>query len=723
MGNDNAVTSANDNYTACMHNRELSWLQFNKRVLDEANYEPFPLYERLKFIAIFISNLDEFYRVRVGSLLDYALYDPEYFDNKTGKNAREQLEDIYRVTTLLYRKKDEIYNLLSQKITKQDIGRVHIRDIAPDELKFIEKYFKNNILPLLSPQVVDNRHPFPHIDNKQLNIAVRLSSKSERTFGIIPVPSMVDRLVFLPSGECRYILVEDIIYHFAGNVFKMYNITEKAIISVTRNADIKTDVGLLDEDIDYRQHMKKVIKKRAKLSPVRLELGSVVTDEFVKYLVGRFKVDPAAVFFSSTPLSMSYVFSLQSRLPAHLVSTLCTPEYIPAKSASIIEGQSMLSQIAKRDILLSYPFESIDPFIKLLKEAADDPNVLSIKITLYRISKSSRIANYLIRAVENEKEVIVVMELRARFDEENNIEWAGRLAEAGCQVVYGLDGYKVHSKICLITRKENNRIVHYTQVGTGNYNEKTSKLYTDLSIMTVNEGIGSDADDFFKNMCMSNLNGSYKHLWVAPNALKQPMLDAIEGEIIKASQGKPARIIIKINSFTDRDIIVALIKASQAGVKIDLIVRGICCLIPGIEGYTENVNVISIVGRFLEHSRIYCFGEGKDASIYIASADMMTRNTQRRVEIACPIYDPAIKERVFSMLMTMLSDNIKAHQLKPSGKYILRRDLLKATTPQEQRINSQEYFVNQAQNPPIIIENASKEKKHGFWGRIFKRKR
>lgn len=711
--NDNDSTFTN--YMTCMQNRELSWLEFNKRVLDEATYELSPLFERLKFIAIFTSNLDEFFRVRVGSLLDYAIFDPDYYDNKTGMTAKQQLTAIYDATANVYRKKDEIFDNLSKKIEKYSVGRVLINNLNVEESKMIEKYFKNNISPMLSPQVIDNRHPFPHIDNKQLNIAVMLSSKNEKTFGIIPVPSSIERVVVLPAPELKYVLVEDIIFHYANLVFKMYNVTEKAIICVTRNADIDTDVGLLDEDIDYRQHMKKVIKRRAKLSPVRLEIGNVISDDFIKYLTNRFKVDPYAIFFSRSPLDMSYVFGLQSKLPLFLVSTLCMGEHQPSNSPSVLENVSMFTQISKNDLLLSYPFESMEPFIRLVKEAADDPNVVSIKITLYRINRLSRIAGYLIRAAENGKDITVLMELRARFDEENNIEWSGRLADAGCRVIYGLDGYKVHSKICLITRKEQNKVVRYTQVGTGNYNEKTAKLYTDLSIMTANGDIGADADEFFKNMCMSNLNGNYQKLWIAPNSLKNRMLFAIneQARIAMSGQADKARIIMKMNSFTDKDIMEQLIKASQAGVKIDLIVRGICCLVPHVKGYTENINVISIVGRFLEHSRVYCFGAGEDSSIYIASADMMTRNTQRRVEIACPILDTRIKMRVYDMLLVQLTDNVKSHDLQADGSYVLKEHT------EVNRMNSQEHFVKLAQTAkPTMM--AVKEPKPSFLGAVKK---
>lgn len=707
----------NNNYMLCMQNRELSWLEFNKRVLDEANYEPSPLFERLKFIAIFTSNLDEFYRVRVGSLLDYAMFDPDYYDNKTGMTAKEQLSAIYSATTNVYRKKDEIFTNLSEKISKFNVNRVSISELSFDESKIVEKFFKNNILPLLSPQVIDNRHPFPHIDNKQLNIAVMLSSKNEKTFGIIPVPNQVDRVLVLPNGDLRYLLVEDIILHYSNIVFKMYHVTEKAVICVTRNADIDTDVGLLDEDIDYRQHMKKVIKKRAKLSPVRLEIGNVISDDFIKYLTNRFKVDPYAIFFSTSPLDMSYVFSLESKLPLYLCSTLCTSEHVPSNSVNVLDNVSMVSQIAKKDLLLSYPYESMDPFIRLIKESADDPNVVSIKITLYRISRVSKIGSYLIRAAENGKDVTVLMELRARFDEENNIEWSGRMVDAGCTVVYGLDGYKVHSKICLITRKEQNKIVRYTQVGTGNYNEKTAKLYTDLSIMTANQAIGQDADEFFKNMSMSNLHGNYTNLWIAPNSLKNRIMTAIDEQAILARSDSPlknnARIIFKLNSFTDKEIMEHLIRASQSGVKIDLIVRGICCLVPNIPGYTENINVISIVGKFLEHARIYCFGKGDSSNIYIASADMMTRNTQRRVEIACPILDSEIKMRIYDMLLIMLKDNVKSHVLQSDKIYILK----KPSDDGSDALNSQDYFIKETENakPKVIPVVQSKV---GFSGKL-----
>ncbi len=681
-----------DPITICMQNRELSWLVFNERVLEEARYAPSPLLERWKFVSIFTTNLDEFYRVRVGSLIDCMLYDPDYFDTKTGMTASEQLAAIYARTRKLYDYRNTIVTELNAELKKLDIVHVTFKRLSEQAKKYVDKYFKNNILPYLSPQIIDDRHLFPHIDNKQLNIAVMLQQKDHRLFGIIPLPSAVNRIIVLPEGQLHYITAEEIILGYCEQIFSIYQVTEKTIICVTRNADINTDVGLADEDFDYRQHMKKLIKKRARLSPVRLEVQSRISHDFISYLSGKFNLPKEAIFTSKTSLDLSYIFSLDSKLPPHLKGELVVPDHVPQPSAQLSLSESIIGQVLKKDVLLSYPFESMQPFLQMIREAAESPEVVSIRITLYRIARQSKLAEYLIRAAENGKDVTVLMELRARFDEENNIEWAQRFEEAGSKVLYGPDGFKVHSKICLITLKSASGYRFITQVGTGNYNEKTAKLYTDLSIITANEELGKDADQFFKNMLVTNLNGDYSRLWVAPNSLKNNILAAMDREIAKAKSSKAASIIMKFNSLTDRDIIRKLIESSQAGVKISLIIRGICCLRPGVPGYTENITVISIVGRFLEHSRIYCFGTDPDLTLYISSADMMTRNTQRRVEIACPILDEKLKARITAMLHDMLTDNVKARRLMPDGKYVLRRP-----SSGDDIMNCQEHFLKQAE--------------------------
>ena len=707
------------NYRSCMQNRELSWLKFNQRVLEEADCPDTPLLERFHFLSIFTSNLDEFFMVRVGSLIDYMLFSPDYFDNKTGMTAAEQLSEIYRACIPLYVLRDDSFARINGELAGVGITYVPMSSLRKHEEKLVEDFFTREVMPVLSPQIIDQSHPFPHIGNKQLNIAVSLRQQSHSVFGIIPVPSAVRR-VFMPDpSELRFVLVEDVILHFADRVFAKYKVTEKAVICVTRNADIDTDAGLLDEDTDYRQHMKKILKKRLRLSPVRLEIQGAMSEESQKYLRSKLGLDKAQVFHSSAPLDLSYCFSLDNRLPHDMKRTLLQASFTPQPSPMVNPDVPIIQQVLRRDILLSYPYESMKPLLNLLREAAVDPEAVSIKITLYRIAHQSALAEALIAAAENGKDVTVLMELRARFDEENNIEWAQRLEEAGCQVIYGMDGFKVHSKICLITRRTRGEIQHITQIGTGNYNEKTAKLYTDLAILTADRNIGADAAAFFMNLSISNLDGSYHDLWVAPANFKQNILRLTDAEIAKAKAGKPARIMVKCNSFTDKDIIERFVDASRAGVEIRLVVRGICCLTPQIPGLTENIQIISIVGRFLEHSRIYAFGAGEETRVFLASGDMMTRNTERRVEVACPIYDAHIRARLLDMIDIMLRDNVKAREQFSDGRYILRTPL--GAPP----LNAQEYLMRQAseaQEHPDWKAELPPAKKHRFL-RWFRRER
>lgn len=695
-------------------NRERSWLKFNERVMEEADCEATPILERLKFLSIFTTNLTEFFMVRVGTLGDCEIVDPDFRENKTNMSAREQLDMIFSLAVPLYRKRDKSYERIAAALAKEGIRRVKFKEMSENERKLTERYFKTHMQPILSPAVIDVKHPFPHIPNGQLTIAAILEEKGRTQFGIIPVPN-VDRLLFLNSQNTRYIAAEDILSYYTDIVFSMYSVKEKTVIRVTRNADITTDDDFADQDIDYRQHMKKLLKKRERLAPVRVETRGKVSDTFQKYLCERFQISKEHIFVSEAPLDLSYAFGLESGLPDGLRSRVCYVPFAPCLSPAIHEKESLFRQIARRDVLLSYPFESMKPLLDFIKEAADDRSVLSIKITLYRIAKESKLAEYLIRAAENGKEVFVLMELRARFDEANNIDWAQRLEDAGCRVVYGFDGFKVHSKICLITRRENGHIRHYTHIATGNYNEKTARQYTDLCLLTANQEIGMDGAEFFQNMSISNLNGTYRHLLVAPNHFKLPVLELIDREIALAAQGKPARIIAKMNSLTDKKIIDRLVSASRAGVQIQLIIRGICCLVPGVPGKTENVSVISIVGRFLEHSRIYCFGTEERAKLYIASADFMTRNTERRVEIAVPLYDERVRTRIMHMLNILLSDNVKGRDLYADGSYVLR------TPGSNPPIDSQMYFAREAAEAAL---NTEKPAKHvSWWRRLFQRKK
>lgn len=695
-------------------NRERSWLKFNERVMEEADCEATPILERLKFLSIFTTNLTEFFMVRVGTLGDCEIVDPDFRENKTNMSAREQLDMIFSLAVPLYRKRDKSYERIAVALAKEGIRRVKFKEMSENERKLTERYFKTHMQPILSPAVIDVKHPFPHIPNGQLTIAAILEEKGRTQFGIIPVPN-VDRLLFLNSQNTRYIAAEDILSYYTDVVFSMYSVKEKTVIRVTRNADITTDDDFADQDIDYRQHMKKLLKKRERLAPVRVETRGKVSDTFQKYLCERFQISKEHIFVSEAPLDLSYAFGLESGLPDGLRSRVCYVPFAPCLSPAIHEKESLFRQIARRDVLLSYPFESMKPLLDFIKEAADDRSVLSIKITLYRIAKESKLAEYLIRAAENGKEVFVLMELRARFDEANNIDWAQRLEDAGCRVVYGFDGFKVHSKICLITRRENGHIRHYTHIATGNYNEKTARQYTDLCLLTANQEIGMDGAEFFQNMSISNLNGTYRHLLVAPNHFKLPVLELIDREIALAAQGKPARIIAKMNSLTDKKIIDRLVSASRAGVQIQLIIRGICCLVPGVPGKTENVSVISIVGRFLEHSRVYCFGTEERAKLYIASADFMTRNTERRVEIAVPLYDERIRTRIMHMLNILLSDNVKGRDFYADGSYVLR------TPGSNPPVDSQMYFAREAAEAALNMEKPAKHV--SWWCRLFQRKK
>ena len=670
-------------------NRELSWLNFNDRVLEEAEDGSVPLLERLKFISIFTSNLDEFYMVRCGSLYDISLVDKDYIDNKTGQSAQEQLNAIYDRTYSLYERRDDVFKSLNKLLKVEGIHDLDFEDLTKSELKFINKYFFNNILPILSPQIIDIHHPFPHLLNKSLNVMLIMESEGKTLYGLIPIPSSLPKIIYFPNNPLRYILLEKIIYEYVNEIFSNYTVEFRTILSVTRNADIVLSNSQIDEDEDYKGYMKKLLKKRTRLAPIRLEFYKYSDPDLKKFLCDQLKIQQNQVHISNAPLEMSYVYDLYRHIEEinkTVFYKLSFDPFYPKIPKFIREGK-IIPQLKKRDFLLCYPFDSIKPFLRFLKEAANDENVISIKITIYRLARSSSIIKYLLEAAENGKEVTVLIELRARFDEENNIHYAGLLEEAGCRILYGFEEFKVHSKILLVTRKEKNKFQYITQLGTGNYNEKTSKLYTDYSFITSNNAIGEDAVLFFKNMAISNLNDEYKQLLVAPFGLKKNLIEKINIEIDNALNNRPANIIMKINSLTDRDIIDMLSKASNAGVKIKLIVRCICCLIPGIPNRTENIEIISIVGRFLEHTRIYCFGTGNNSSIYLSSADLMTRNTEKRVEIAYPINNPILKLKIMHMLDIMFNDNVKARKINDKGEYekVIRSINL---------IDSQNYFMH-----------------------------
>lgn len=669
-------------------NRELSWLKFNERVLEEAENPEVPLCERLTFASIYQSNLDEFFMVRVGSLYDQTLLDKKICENKTGMTSQEQIDAILKQTKLINKRKEAVYEELMARVAEQKIRILRFNELDEDGARYLEGYFKSEIAPLISPTVIGRRQPFPFLKNKEIYAVAVLGAKGKKDrLGIIPCTSNIfGRLIAVPGMPGTYMLAEELILHFAPVVFKGYKIKSKSLLRITRNADIDAD-ALYDEDLDYREFMAGLIKQRKKLAPIRLELSRDMDKKGIAVLCEYLELDENHVFMSSTPLDLSFVFQIQDLLRKN--PELYFPKRTPQKSDQFQDGKNIIAQIKEEDKLLSYPYESIRPFLHLLTEAAEDPNVISIKMTLYRVAKQSKVVEALIEAAENGKEVVVLVELRARFDEENNIEWSRRLEDAGCQVIYGLDGYKVHSKLCLITRKNAGQVEYITQIGTGNYNEKTSRLYTDLSLMTSNVEIGLEASNVFQALSKGEVVEHTRHLLVAPKCLQNKVLDMLDEEIAHARNGEEAYAGFKLNSLTDKKIIDKLIEASEAGVKIDMIIRGICCLIPGVERKTENIRIISIVGRFLEHSRIYIFGSKERRKYYIASADFMTRNTVRRVEVAAPVYNDKLKTKLQEMFDVMLSDNQKARKLEADGNYHrVSNDL----TP----VNAQEYFYAEA---------------------------
>ena len=671
-------------------NRELSWLKFNERVLEEAESDLTPLCERLSFASIYQSNLDEFFMVRVGSLVDQEHLSPKIRENKTNMTPGEQLSEVLRTVRRLNERKDFIYAKLLGRIEEAGVRLVDFRKIGRQESERLERYFDCEIAPLISPIIVGRRQPFPFLRNKDIYAVVVLERKNgKKKLGIIPCASGVfPRLIEVSASEKTYMLAEELILHFIPKVFAGYTIREKSLIRVTRNADIDAD-ALYEEDIDYREFMAELIKRRRRLAPVRLELSRELDGEIVRTLCKYMDVRREHVFKNNTPLDLSFLYQIADTLRQR--SELFYTRRIPQRSAMIDAARPVLDQVREGDKLLSYPYESMRPFLQMLHEAANDDSVVSIKMTLYRVAKQSKVVESLIEAAENGKDVLVLVELKARFDEENNIEWSRRLEAAGCSVIYGLDGYKVHSKLCLITRMEDGHAQYYTQIGTGNYNEKTARLYTDLSVMTHDQEIGREAAEVFRTLSMGETVQQTQHLLVAPHCLQDKVLAMIDREIARARRGEDAYIGVKINSLTDKAIIDRLVQASCEGVQIDLIVRGICCLIAGVPGMTENIRVISIVGRFLEHSRIYIFGRGEHAKVYIASADFMTRNTLRRVEVAAPIQDPALKARVIEMFDLMLGDNVQARVMRPDGSYSRR-----APAEGEAPRNTQEMLYEQA---------------------------
>ena len=677
------------NTKECYENRELSWLKFNERVLEEAADKNNPLCERLTFLSIYQSNLDEFFMVRVGSLIDQKLLDEDVRENKTYMTAEEQIDAVLRQVTRMMRSTNHIYDDLMDELERQQIRLINFQMTTEAEEKDLQFYFEHEMLPLLSAFVVGKKQSFPFLNNKAIYALAVLETKNDKNkIGIVPCNTGVfNRLISIPGRKGTYILAEELILHYLPKVFPNYRIGEKSLIRITRNADIDAD-NIYDEDLDYREHMVDIIKRRKKLTPVRLEYTRKIDGPILDRLCTQLGIERKQTFYCQIPMDMSFFSVIQDTLRHK--PDLFYPKRVSQKSPMLDESQPLIPQIIKHDVLLSFPYEQIRPFLNMLHEAASDPDVVSIKMTLYRLARHSKVVEALIEAAENGKQVDVLVELKARFDEENNIEWSRQLEDAGCHVIYGLDGLKVHSKLCLITRKTEKGIDYITQIGTGNYNEKTAHLYTDLSLITARPEIGMEASRIFQALSLGTVVDKTKHLLVAPKCLQKPVLEMIDNEIAMVKSGQEGYIGIKINSLTDKKIIAKLIEASEAGVKIDMVIRGICCLRSGIEDLTDNIRIISIVGRFLEHSRIYIFGTETRARIYIASADFMTRNTTRRVEVAVPIEDVDLRARIQEMFITMLSDNVKAREQQPDGTYV-------CLTPEENApLNSQEYFFDAA---------------------------
>ena len=634
--------------------------------------------------------------------------DEKHRDSRSGMTPQEQLDAIYEAVAPLYKERDKTYTEIKKELSPYGICGLDFKELEADEKKYVKKYFKEQILPVLSPQIVDSSHPFPHLLNKDIYVTASLNKK-EQMLGIVPVPTYVSDILMLPGHDIRYIRMEKVIMEYLHLVFDQYEVSDPNYICVTRNADVSPNDEALEVTDDFRKLMQNTLHKRRRMAVVRLETAEKLSAKMQEYFCEKFKITPAQIFRTKMPMKLDYMFSIAGNLPESMKRSLVYEPFSPQKSAHVQEG-SMLKQVKKQDILLFYPYESMDPFLKLIKDASADPNVMTIKITIYRLAKKARLVEYLCAAAENGKEVTVLIELRARFDEQNNIDWSERLEEAGCRVIYGFDGYKVHSKICLITYRNRNEIQYITQVGTGNYNEKTAAMYTDLSLMTADPRIGQDAAEFFKNMSIGNLQGSYQYLIVSPVSLKSSILQMMDEEIQK---GKDGRIVMKMNSVTDVDFIRKVSEASCAGVRVDLIVRGICCILPGVPEYTENVRVMSVVGRYLEHPRIFSFGTGKEQKIYIGSADMMTRNTEKRVEVACPVLDEQIRRQINHDLKVMLSDNVKARVMQKDGTYTKRK--LKDESSGKM-IDSQAVFMEEALKAAEEVqkkEQAKAQKKSG----------
>ena len=705
------------NTKECYENRELSWLKFNERVLEEAADENNPLCERLTFLSIYQSNLDEFFMVRVGSLIDQKLLDEDVRENKTYMTAEEQIDALLKQVTRMMRSINHIYDDLMDELERQQIRLINFQMTTEAEEKDLQLYFEHEMLPLLSAFVVGKKQSFPFLNNKAIYALAVLETKNDKNkIGIVPCNTGVfNRLISIPGRKGTYILAEELILHYLPKIFPNYRIGEKSLIRITRNADIDAD-SIYDEDLDYREHMVDIIKRRKKLTPVRLEYTRKIDGPILDRLCTQLGIERKQTFYCQIPMDMSFFSVIQDTLRHK--PDLFYPKRVSQKSPMLDESQPLIPQIIKHDVLLSFPYEQIRPFLNMLREAASDPDVVSIKMTLYRLARHSKVVEALIEAAENGKQVDVLVELKARFDEENNIEWSRQLEDAGCHVIYGLDGLKVHSKLCLITRKTEKGIDYITQIGTGNYNEKTARLYTDLSLITARPEIGMEASRIFQALSLGTVVDKTEHLLVAPKCLQKPVLEMIDNEIAIVKSGQEGYIGIKINSLTDKKIIAKLIEASEAGVKIDMVIRGICCLRPGVPGHTEHISVTSVVGRFLEHSRIYSFGSGENQRLFLGSADMMTRNTQRRVEVICPVYATHTKARLNHILDILLRDTVKARALDSEGSY-----QKKVPAPGAPGLSSQDFFMDEAVRSCREVEFAARALPSGPLGGLLRRLR
>lgn len=727
-----------------LQNRELSWLNFNLRVLEQGADETVPLLERLNFISIFWSNLQEFFMVRVGSLTDLSLVKKSIVDAKSGMTPSEQLDAIYARCHELYPIQEATYEQVRAQLAAQKVNHVHPEELSQDQKEYLDVYIHHNVVPFLSPQIINARHPFPHLENGALYVIVRLNEEqgpkegagkkkngkkkgknpdteaveenvSKKnlgaegvTFGLIPMPRQCERVIKLPGEGFQFILLEEAIERIAPEIFFMYDVKHTNVICITRNADLDATESTDAQDEDYREHMKRILKKRARLAPVRLETQKPLSNTLEKVLLKRLNLKHHQVFTTRVPLDMSYTWSLASRLNEKQREQLTNTPFSPQWPATLDKNRRVMDQVQEKDILLNYPYESVEAFVQLLREAATDPSVISIKITLYRLASQSHLAEALIAAAENGKEVTALFELRARFDESNNIEWSQRFEQAGCKVIYGFHDYKVHSKICCITRQTPDGLQHITQLGTGNYNEKTAKLYTDFCFITIDPTFGRDAMEFFRNMALENISDNYDILRVAPLQIKQLILQQIDQQIALQKAGKPAGLFFKTNSITDKEVIEKIVEASQAGVPTLLFVRGISCIVPGIEGYTDNVRVVSIVGRLLEHSRIYGFGPRESMKLFLSSADLMTRNMDKRIEIAWPILNNTLKEEIFNYVDLCMTDTAKLRELLPDASYTPLGYFAQQTDEGKPELfESQEYLIKHAQQ--MRLEAAENE--------------